>query len=108
MYPLFITDTFQMKDNEPYKREISSMPNCFVHNIASMMSEIESSIKLGITAFILFPKIEESLKSTFGTEAYNSLGLIPSAVRLIKSTYGDRVTIMTDVALDPYSDMVMT
>ncbi len=51
---------------------------------------------------LLFVKVEEHLKDNFGTESFKKNGLMQKAIREIKSSVPD-MTIMTDVALDPYS-----
>jgi porphobilinogen synthase len=60
----------------------------------------------GIKAFALFPKIDDGLKSNFGEESYNPNGLVPQAIAAIKEKFPDAV-VVTDVALDPYSSMVI-
>ena len=57
---------------------------------------------LGIPAVVLFPAIDESLKTKGAEECYNSEGLVPRAIRALKTAYPDLV-VMTDVALDPYN-----
>jgi porphobilinogen synthase len=59
----------------------------------------------GVGAIVLFPMIDQSLKSNYAEEAYNPLGLVPRAIRMIKEKYPD-LFVITDVALDPYSDQV--
>lgn len=49
--------------------------------------------------------IDSKLKSNFAEEAYNPNGLVPRAIKLIKAECPD-VFVITDVALDPYSDQV--
>lgn len=41
-----------------------------------------------------------------GTEAFNPEGLVPRAIRLIKEKFPEAI-VVTDVALDPYSSMVI-
>jgi len=96
IYPLFIHEDAEVS-------EIPSMPGCFRHTLASMMSEIEESVQYGVKTFILFPKIPEELKTNYADECYNPTGLVPRAVSMIKQKYPD-VTVCTDIALDPYSD----
>lgn len=98
VYPLFIHD-----DNDKASA-IASMPGCYRHSLNSMMKEVDESVRLGIMAFILFPKIPNNLKSNDGEEAYNPNGIVPRAIKLIKDKYPD-VLVCTDVALDPYSAM---
>ena len=53
----------------------------------------------------MFPRVPNHLKNNMGTEAYNPNGLVPRAIKLIKSKFPD-IILITDVALDPYSSMV--
>ena len=56
----------------------------------------------GVQAVLLFVKVEDHLKDNFGNEAVNKNGLMQRAIKDIKSSVPE-MTIMTDVALDPYS-----
>jgi hypothetical protein len=96
IYPLFIHD-------EDTNTEILSMPGCQRHSLDSMMKEIEESLELGVNTFVLFPKVQDELKTNLGVEAYNPEGIVPRAIRMIKAKFPDAV-VVTDVALDPYSD----
>jgi len=75
------------------------------------MREVEEALSEGIRIFELFPVIDPKLKSTDCRESFNPYGMIPKAVRLLKSKFPE-ATIVTDVALDPYSseghDGIMT
>jgi porphobilinogen synthase len=51
---------------------------------------------------VLFPKVADGLKTEDGSECFNEGGLIPRAIRRIKQEHPG-MTVMTDVALDPYS-----
>lgn len=81
---------------------IKSMPGCARLSLDAMLAEVAAAHADGLRAVILFPKIDERLKSSMGTEAYNPAGLVPNAVRRLKAHFPD-VLVMTDVALDPYS-----
>jgi porphobilinogen synthase len=96
IYPLFIHD-------EDFNQKIESMPGCQRHSLDSMLKEIGESYELGVKTFVLFPKIPDELKSNLGVEAYNPEGIIPRAIRMIKKAYPEAI-VVTDVALDPYSD----
>lgn len=50
--------------------------------------------------------IHQQLKSNYAEEAYNPLGLVPRAIRMIKEKHPN-LFVITDVALDPYSDQVV-
>ena len=58
---------------------------------------------MGVQAVLLFAKVPESLKDNYGTEALNNAGLMQKGIKEIKDCVPE-ITIMTDVALDPYSN----
>ena len=95
IYPMFLhADT----DNVP----IDSMPGQTRWSIPGLISEVSRVASLGVDKVVLFPKIEESLKSPLGEECANEDGLIPEAIRRIKQACPD-TCVVTDVALDPYN-----
>ena len=51
----------------------------------------------------LFPYVEKKLKNSKGTEALNKNNLVCRATFFIKKKYKDKIGIMCDVALDPYT-----
>ena len=95
IYPLFVHE----KD---FKEEISAMPGIFRWNINGLIEEVIRAWELGIRCVVLFPKIEDSLKTEDGAECFNEAGLIPKVIRKLKQEIPE-MAIMTDVALDPYS-----
>lgn len=95
IYPIFI-------HNKTNDEEISSMPGCKRFSLEGLLEEVNRSKKLGITAFMLFPAIDESLKSQLSEEAYNSKGLVPRIIGNLKKEFPE-VIVITDIALDPYS-----
>ena len=94
--PLFIHD-------EDINQDIASMPGCQRHSLDSMLREVGEGMALGVKTFVLFPKVADELKTNLGVEAYNPDGIVPRAIRMIKEAYPDAI-VVTDVALDPYSD----
>lgn len=96
IYPLFLVDGFQKKI------EVNSMPGIFRYSIDTMLSEIESCLKLGIQAFDVFPAYAESLKDPIASESYNPDTFYLKALREIKKQFPE-VCLMSDVAMDPYS-----
>ncbi len=82
--------------------EIASMPGCTRWSVNGLIGEVSSAWELGIRAVVLFPKIEESLKSADGAACANDDGLVPLAIRTIKEACPG-MCVITDVALDPYS-----
>ena len=97
IYPIFITYGSKIKE------EISSMPGIYRYSLDQLHTEIEYISSLNIPAIALFPKIENKLKTPDGKEALNSNNLICEAIRISKQVNPD-LGVITDVALDPYTD----
>ena len=81
---------------------IASMPGVTRWSIESLVKEAGEAHALGIPAIVLFPKIEESLKTPLAEECANDEGLVPRAIRAIKAAH-PTLCVITDVALDPYN-----
>jgi len=81
---------------------IASMPGVKRFNIADLVKECRALAKLGVPAVALFPKLDARLKDDEGTAALHEDGLILRAVRAVKKAV-PAITIMTDIALDPYT-----
>ena len=94
--PLFIIEGSNLKE------EIPSMPNYFRYSLDVVKKEVKELWNIGVQAVLLFVKVEDHLKDNFGNEAVNKNGLMQRAIKDIKSSVPE-MTIMTDVALDPYS-----
>ncbi len=82
--------------------EVPSMPNVFRRGIDELVDYAREAFNLGIPALALFPVVEQAKKSTDAAEAYNDEGLIPRAIKVLKSALPE-LGIITDVALDPYT-----
>ena len=95
IYPLFIHD-------ESSNVNIASMPGCERHSLASMVAEAKDAWQYGVRSFVVFPKVDDNLKSVRGEEAYNPNGIVPRAVKMLKEALPESI-VCTDVALDPYS-----
>ncbi|MBK16772.1 MAG: porphobilinogen synthase [Prochlorococcus sp. SP3034] len=95
IYPLFVHEG-------KYKEEINAMPGIFRWDLDGLIKEVFRAWELGIRCVVLFPKINDSLKTEDGSECFNEAGLIPKVIRKLKQEI-PQMTIMTDVALDPYS-----
>lgn len=96
IYPLFILEGKNRKET------IHSMPGTHRISIDLLLKEAEEIIQLGIPAIALFPVIDITKKSLLAEEAYNSDGLVQSAVRQLKKSFPE-LGIITDIALDPYT-----
>jgi len=96
IFPLFLLE------GESDKVEVDSMPGIFRLGLSPMLKEIESCLKWGIKAFDVFPVVAEHYKDKTGTKSYDSDFFYHKALAKIKSEFPE-VTLMTDVALDPYN-----
>ena len=81
---------------------IDAMPGVTRWSVESLVREAGKAHALGIPAVVLFPKIDDSLKSSDAAECFNPDGLIPRAIKAIKEAHPD-LCVITDVALDPYN-----
>jgi len=95
MYPLFIHEG---NENIP----ISSMPGCSRLCPDGLLREVEESLKVGVSSFVLFPATPEHLKTATAEEAFNPEGMVQRTLRTLKDRFPESV-LVTDVALDPYS-----
>jgi len=95
--PLFLVEGKNIKE------EISSMPDYYRFSLDNIEREVKYLWELGIQAVLLFTKIPENLKDNNGAEALNKDGLMQRGIKEIRNSVPE-ITIMTDVALDPYSN----
>jgi len=96
IYPVFVLDG--NRRSEP----VTSMPGIFRRSVDSLFAEAERCLSLGVPAMALFPVIDSRLKTADAVEATNPDGLVPTAVRALKSRF-PTLGIITDIALDPYT-----
>jgi porphobilinogen synthase len=78
------------------------MPGVSRFSVADLVKECLELHALGVPAVALFPKLDASLKNAEGTEALNRETLVLRAVRAVKAAVPE-LTVITDVALDPYT-----
>ena len=95
VYPLFVH-----ADEEDVP--LDSMPGQRRWSVEGLVEQVERVAGYGVDKVALFPKIEDSLKTSTGGEATNPDGLVPNAVRAIKERCPE-TCVVTDVALDPYN-----
>lgn len=96
----FILPMFLHEDGED--TPIASMPGVTRWSLDSLVREAGEAHALGIPAVVLFPKIEEALKSPLAEECHHENGLIPRAIRALKAAH-PTLCVITDIALDPYN-----
>lgn len=95
--PLFVKE--DLSAPEPIK----AMPGIFRYSLEDAVGECRCLWELGIRAVALFPCVATEVKDAYGGEALNSNGLIPSVVRAVKGAVPE-MTLIGDLALDPYTD----
>jgi porphobilinogen synthase len=97
LVPLFIVE------GKAVKEEIASMPNYFRYSLDLLEDEIKELWSLGLKSVLLFVKVPDHLKDNAGKEALNPNGLMQRAIKTVKNVCPNML-VMTDVALDPYSE----
>lgn len=96
IYPMFILEGTGLKS------EIKSMPGIHRFSLDTLLEELKEVTDLGIRSICLFPNYPEDKKDKTATESYREGTLYLKALSEIKNKYPD-LTLMTDVAMDPYS-----
>ncbi len=97
IWPLFVTD------GENVESPIASLPGVSRWSVDLIIERAGEAIDLGIPCIALFPHTQADRRSDNGDEALNPDNLMCRAIRAIKSAYGDKIGVLTDVALDPYT-----
>jgi porphobilinogen synthase len=97
IFPLFVHDG----DNR--REAVSSMPGVERLSVDLLSEIVGIAVELGIPAIALFPATNPAKKTPDAAEATNPQNLVCQAVRAVKAAYGDKIGVMCDVALDPYT-----
>ncbi len=95
--PIFLTE------GKNKKNEIKSMKGVYRYSVDNLSSIIDRALKNKIPMIALFPNTNKKLKDAYGTEALNENNLVSRAIVTIKKKYKNKIGIMCDVALDPYT-----
>ena len=90
-------------DGKNKKKSITSMNDVFRFSIDRLPQIIDKALLKKIPMVALFPYTNQRLKNQLGSEALNEDNLVCQAIRLIKKKYKNKIGIMCDVALDPYT-----
>lgn len=96
----FILPMF-VRPGENQRRDVASMPGVAQYSVDTLVDECGKAYKEGVRAVILFGIPER--KDALGTEAWNIDGVVPQAVRALKSAIPGLVVI-TDVCMCEYTD----
>jgi porphobilinogen synthase len=102
LHPSNLVQPFFIIEGKNLSEPIETLPGINRISIDILIDEVKKAINLGIRAIMLFPAISEDKKDEEGTESYNVDNLLCRSIREIKSQNLD-ITIICDVALDPYT-----
>lgn len=102
LHPSQFIVPFFLIDGDNIRQEIASMPGIFRFSLDQAILEAEECMKLGLSAFILFPAIAEDKKDKYATWSYHPECSYLKAISAFKARFPD-CTVITDVAMDPYS-----
>ena len=95
--PIFLTEGINKKI------PIKSMPGIYRYSINKLLGILDRAIRRKIPMVALFPYTNPNIKDELGSEALNENNLVCRAIRYIKKRYKNKIGIMCDVALDPYT-----
>jgi len=95
--PIFLVD------GKNKKQKINNMPDIYRYSIDKLSMILDKCLKHRIPAVALFPYVDNKLKNSLGSEALNENNLVSKAIIKIKNRYKNKIGIMCDVALDPYT-----
>ncbi len=97
IWPLFVTSGAGVEE------AITTLPGVSRWSVDLIVERAGEAIALGIPCIALFPNTPADLRSDDGAEAINPDNLMCQAIRAIKAAHGDKIGVLTDVALDPYT-----
>lgn len=97
IWPLFVTE------GEGVEEPIATLPGVSRWSVDQIVLRAAEAIELGIPCIALFPNTQADRRTENGAEAFNPDNLMCRAIRAIKQAHGDRIGVLTDVALDPYT-----
>jgi len=90
-------------DGKNKNQSIKSMPGVYRYTIDRLGKVVDRALSQKIPMIALFPYTNPKLKNNNGSEALNEDNLVCRAIRFIKKRYKNKIGIMCDVALDPYT-----
>ena len=97
IWPLFVTA------GQGVEEPIASLPGVSRWSVDGIVERAREAADLGIPCLALFPNTQRERRSDDGKEALNPDNLMCRALRAVRDALGDRVGLLTDVALDPYT-----
>ena len=97
IWPLFV------HEGEARREPVSSMPGVDRLSVDLLVEAVAEAVELRIPAVAIFPATPPEKKTAEAEEAFNPENLVCRSVRALKKAYGDRLGVICDVALDPYT-----
>lgn len=96
IYPLFLINDANAKE------AINALPGQYRFGLNHLLKEIEESLNLGLSSFVLFPGVADELKDKTASYSYAEENFYLHAIRTVKERFPE-ACLMSDVAMDPYS-----
>ena len=93
--PLFV------KEGATGPQPIASLPGVVQHSQASLETEVEELVDLGVRSIILFGVPEQ--KDPVGSGAFDPRGVVQVALERLQSRFGSRLVLMADLCVDEYT-----
>ncbi len=94
--PLFV------QEGPERESPIPSMPGVSRLGLHRLLAKAREAVELGVAAVVLFPALDETQKNPTGSESLSPDGLLQRSIQILKTELPE-LTVITDVALDPYS-----
>ncbi|AFZ81422.1 delta-aminolevulinic acid dehydratase domain-containing protein [Theileria equi strain WA] len=82
--------------------ELPSVQGMRVFSVEDAVKEVSEAKQLGITTFMLYPYVDQALKTQFGDEGLNKDGILPRAIAAIKEAVPS-VQIIADTSVSYYT-----
>src|SRR5262245_19227059 len=94
--PLFV------RPGRGVRQEIGSMPGNYQLSVDRLVEEVGAARDLGILSFMLFGI--PAFKDATGSSALRDDGIVQQALRALRETYRQEVTLLTDECFCEYTD----
>lgn len=95
--PLFLVE------GSHQKQPIETLPDIYRFSLDLLLQECRYIEDEGITSILLFPCLHSDVKDANGSYCLNKDNILHGAIQAIKANFPS-LTVMVDVALDPYTD----
>ncbi|MEZ4814546.1 MAG: porphobilinogen synthase [Bdellovibrionota bacterium] len=96
VWPVFVVEGSQKKEAIP------ALPGIYRWSLDLLIPQLKEALALGIRSFAFFPKVDESHKDSTGSLSLDPQFYLYKILRSLREEIPE-ATLITDVALDPYS-----